>query len=75
MQPTLNDLEARLDPEKFCRISRSAIVTLEAVRQITLLEGGYGSAMLSDGTKLNVSRRRLSELTSRLGGRDFTLRP
>lgn len=68
MQPTLNDLEARLDPRQFLRISRAAIVNLDAVRDVTPLGGGQGQVTLSDGTRLEVSRRRYSQLTERLSG-------
>jgi two-component system LytT family response regulator len=67
MQPTLNDLEARLDPRQFFRISRAAIVNLDAVREVAPLANGQGQVTLSDGTRLEVSRRRFSELTDRLG--------
>jgi two-component system LytT family response regulator len=68
MQPTLNELDARLDPAQFCRISRAAIVNLDAVREVAPQDGGQGVVTLADGTKLDVSRRRLAELTSRLSG-------
>jgi two-component system LytT family response regulator len=67
MQPTLNDLEARLDPRQFFRISRAAIVNLDAVREVAPLASGQGQVTLSDGTRLEVSRRRFTELTERLG--------
>jgi two-component system LytT family response regulator len=68
MQPTLNELDARLDPRQFCRISRAAIVNLDAVREVTPQDGGQGIVTLADGTKLEVSRRRFAELTNRLAG-------
>jgi two-component system LytT family response regulator len=68
MQPTLNELEERLDSQRFFRISRAAIVSLDVVREVTPLTGGYGRVTLSDGTRLDVSRRRFGELTARLGG-------
>ena len=34
MQPSLSELEARLDPARFFRISRAAIVNLDAVREV-----------------------------------------
>ena len=34
MQPTLNDLEARLDPARFFRVSRAVIVAIGAVREV-----------------------------------------
>jgi len=67
MQPTLNDLEARLDPRQFFRISRAAIVNLDAVREVAPLAGGQGQVTLADGTRLEVSRRRFTDLTNRLG--------
>jgi two-component system LytT family response regulator len=67
MQPTLNDLEVRLDPMRFFRISRAAIVNLDAVREVVPGAGGQGLVVLSDGARLEVSRRRYGELTSRLG--------
>jgi two-component system LytT family response regulator len=67
MQPTLNDLEARLDPRQFFRISRAAIVNLDAVREVVPGPGGQGQVVLSDGARLEVSRRRFADLTHRLG--------
>ena len=68
MSPSLNDLEARLDPRRFFRISRAAIVNLDAVRDVVPAAGGNGDVTLRDGTRLEVSRRRFKELTERLGG-------
>jgi two-component system LytT family response regulator len=67
MPPTLNELEQRLDPRHFFRISRAAIVHLDAVREIAPTAGGHGEVTLRDGTRLEVSRRRFRELTERLG--------
>jgi two-component system LytT family response regulator len=66
--PTLNDLEERLDPRQFFRISRAAIVNLDAVREVVPSEGGQGEAALRDGTRLEISRRRFRDLTDRLSG-------
>jgi two-component system LytT family response regulator len=66
--PTLNDLEARIDPAQFFRISRAAIVNLDAVHELIPLDGGQGEVTLKDGTRLEVSRRRFRDLTERLGG-------
>ena len=67
MSPTLNDLEARLDPRHFFRISRGAIVNLDAVREVSPTAGGHGELTLKDGSKHEVSRRRFKELTEKLG--------
>jgi two-component system LytT family response regulator len=68
MPPTLNDLEARLDERRFFRISRAAIVNLDAVRELVPIAGGSGELTLKDGTRLEVSRRRFRDLADRLGG-------
>lgn len=67
MQPTLSELEGRLDPARFFRISRAAIVNLDAVREVIPREGGPGEAKLSNGTAIGVSRRRMTDLMARLG--------
>jgi two-component system, LytTR family, response regulator len=68
MAPTLNDLEARLDPRQFFRVSRAAIVNLDAIQEVAPTAGGNGEVTLRNGTKQDVSRRRFRELTDRLGG-------
>ena len=68
--PTLNDLESRLDPAQFFRISRAAIVNLDAVHELAPAQGGHGELTLRDGTQLEVSRRRFRDLTTRLDGLD-----
>ena len=68
MQPSLSELERRLDPARFCRVSRGAIVNLDAVREVHPAPGGGGVAHLSDGTRLEVSRRRFRTLLDRLSG-------
>jgi two-component system LytT family response regulator len=66
--PTLNDLEARVDPRRFFRVSRSAIVNLDAVNEIVPAGEGRGDVVLKNGARLEVSRRRFRELTERLEG-------
>ena len=68
MSPTLNELETRLGPAEFFRISRAALVHLDAVTEVAPLTGGHGEVTLRNGTRLEVSRRRFRELTERLGG-------
>ena len=68
MSPTLNDLEERLDARQFFRISRAAIVNLDAVREVAPTVGGHGEVTLRDGSRHEVSRRRFRELTEKLGG-------
>lgn len=67
MDPSLNDLETRLDESSFFRISRSAIVNLRAVKQVVPHQGGAGHVVLTSGTTLEVSRRRFADLLQQLG--------
>jgi two-component system LytT family response regulator len=67
MQPTLVELEQRLDPDQFIRISRAAIVRLDAVREVVPLGGSQGEVVMVDGTRLEISRRRYKPLLERLG--------
>jgi two-component system, LytTR family, response regulator len=68
MDPTLNDLEERLDPARFFRISRAALVALNAVVEVAPMPGGSGEAVLKNGQRLEVSRRRFRDLLSALEG-------
>ncbi len=57
LRETLVALETRLAPEKFVRISRSAIVNAERIKELhRLFYGGY-ELVLHDGTRLTLSRR------------------
>jgi two-component system LytT family response regulator len=56
----LAELEALLDPQRFVRVHRSAIVRLDRVREV-------GSRLvLRDGTELPLSRRRAAMVKARL---------
>jgi two-component system LytT family response regulator len=68
MDPSLNDLEQRLDPVRFFRISRAALVNLNAVSKVIPLAGGSGEVLLQNGQRLEVSRRRFRALLQALGG-------
>lgn len=68
LDPTLNDLEERLDPASFFRVSRAAIVNLDCVSEVLPLAGGLADVVLTTGVRLEVSRRRLKELLDRLAG-------
>jgi two-component system LytT family response regulator len=58
LRETLNELEQRLDPRRFFRVHRSAIVNLERVREIHPLFRGDGELVLRDGTRVRLSRTR-----------------
>lgn len=62
MDPTLNDLEARLAKAGFFRISRQALINLDHLQEVVPLLGGYGQVRMAGGRTLDVSRRRLKPL-------------
>lgn len=68
MDPTLNDLERRLDPSRFFRISRAALINLNAVSEVFPMPGGSGEVAMKNGQRLEVSRRRFRELLQALAG-------
>jgi two-component system, LytTR family, response regulator len=69
MDPTLNDLEQRLDPARFFRVSRAALVALHAVAEVHPMPGGSGEVVIANGQRLEVSRRRFRELLDALESR------
>jgi two-component system LytT family response regulator len=68
MDPTLNELERRLAPARFSRISRAALINLNAVAEVHPFPGGSGEVLLKNGQRLEVSRRRFRELLQALDG-------
>jgi two-component system, LytTR family, response regulator len=69
LRETMGSLEARLEPTRFFRVHRSAIVNLDRVREVQFLFGGEHVVILHDGTKLKLSRSRLEKLEAMLAGR------
>ncbi len=59
----LKRLESRLDPDRFVRVHRSAIVNVAAVRKLRHLGHGDYEAILDGGSSVRVSRTRRSQLT------------
>jgi two-component system, LytTR family, response regulator len=66
MDPTLNELDDRLQGSRFFRISRAAIINLNAVGEVYPLPGGAGEVLMKNGQRLEVSRRRFRELLEAL---------
>jgi two-component system, LytTR family, response regulator len=66
LRETMNDLEAKLDPEKFLRIHRSSIVNLDRVKEMHAHFNGDYVVILQDGTELKLSRSRREQLQSLL---------
>ena len=56
VRDTMKALEAKLDPARFVRVHRSAIVNLDRVQRIEPWAHGEYVLTLRDGTKLRTSR-------------------
>jgi two-component system LytT family response regulator len=54
----LKDLEARLDPAQFIRISRGTLLNIGMIQKITPMPGGTYVAVLQGGTQHQISRIR-----------------
>ena len=63
---TMKALAAKLDPERFVRIHRSAIVNIERVAQVEPYLHGEYVVTLRDGTKLTSSRAHSAQLRALL---------
>ena len=57
LRATLGALEQRLDPERFRRVSRSALVNVDRVREVQPWFHGDAVVILDGGTRLPLSRR------------------
>jgi two-component system LytT family response regulator len=69
IREAMQTLEERLDPNRFMRVHRSAIVQLDRVDTLLRGAGGDYEIQLKDGTRLRVSRSRREDLAQRLGVR------
>jgi two-component system LytT family response regulator len=67
VRQTLSAMETQLDPGKFRRIHRSAIVNVERIKELQPLFSGEHSILLEDGTKLTLSRNYKDKLFELLG--------
>lgn len=67
VRQTLSAMETQLDPKKFRRIHRSAIVNVERIKELQPLFSGEHSILLVDGTKLTLSRNYKDKLFELLG--------
>ena len=62
----LKDIEARLDGERFVRLSRGAIVNLDSVTKISPMPGGTYLVTLTNGQELEASRQQSRILRSKV---------
>ncbi len=67
IRETMGALEARLDPARFARIHRSAIVNLGRIRELQPTFNGEYAVFLHSGMKLTLSRGYRDALRARLG--------
>jgi two-component system LytT family response regulator len=56
VRSTLDRLEQRLDPRRFVRVSRTAIVNVDRVAELVPWSHGDWVVVLSDGAKLRLTR-------------------
>jgi two-component system LytT family response regulator len=69
VDPSITELESKLDPARFIRIHRATILNLDHLRELHTWFGGKMVARLKDSkkTELPVSRDRVRALKDRLG--------
>lgn len=63
----LNELAGRLDPLRFIRVHRSAIVNIDSILQLQPISHGEFEIVLKDGHRSRVSRTYRTQLEKRLG--------
>jgi two-component system LytT family response regulator len=67
VRQTLTAMETQLDPARFVRIHRSAMVNVERIRELQPLFNGEYSLLMEDKTKLTLSRTYKDKLFGLLG--------
>ncbi len=64
---SLQELAERLDPRRFVRVHRSAIVNIESILQLEPISHGEFDVVLKNGARTRVSRSYRVQLENRLG--------
>ena len=67
LREAIGGIESSLDPARFLRIHRSAIVNVERIREMQPMFHGQYTVVLHDGTRLTLSRRYRGKLQKSLG--------
>jgi len=67
VRQTLTAIESQLDPKKFVRVHRSAMVNVDRVKELQPLFNGEHSLILESGTRLTLSRKYKDKLFEILG--------
>ncbi|HET7209825.1 MAG TPA: LytTR family DNA-binding domain-containing protein [Terriglobales bacterium] len=63
----LHELAGHLDPQRFIRVHRSAIVNIDSILELQPISHGEFEIVLKDGHRSRVSRTYRTELEKRLG--------
>ncbi len=69
LRRTMNEMETRLDPREFVRVSRSAIVRLDGVAELVPVARGEHLVRLAGGRELKLTRLYREKLERLLGDR------
>lgn len=67
LRESMNSLESRLNPARFFRVSRSAIVNLDRVRELQPFSRGSQIVILDNGARVKLSHSRREKLEHMLG--------
>jgi two-component system, LytTR family, response regulator len=67
LRRTMQDMEDSLDPRVFCRVSRSAIVNVDRVRELVPIARGEHLVSLVSGRELKLTRGYRGKLEALLG--------
>ena len=67
IRETMSAIETKLSPKKFLRISRSAIVNIERVKELQPMFHGEYTVILHNGTRLTLSRTHREKLHQLMG--------
>ena len=68
LRETMNGIETRLDPQRFIRVHRSAMVNIDAVKEVQPLFHGDYEVLLRMGATVAVGRNYREKLMKALGG-------
>jgi two-component system, LytTR family, response regulator len=66
LRETIGEMEGRLDPARFARVHRSAIVNIDRIRELQPWFRGDYRVILRDGTTLTLTRNHREKLGSQL---------
>jgi|tagenome__1003787_1003787.scaffolds.fasta_scaffold20942600_2 LytTr DNA-binding domain len=64
LRETMNAIESKLDPERFVRVQRSAIVQVDRVQELRIIGGGRLAVVLRPGAEIVLGRAGKQKLES-----------